>query len=320
MAGREILAMILEHFRTPGIRETLFTMEHLIKLGYPGDNQMDVFFNRWVEITSNMAPADTPPDDWLKTTLYKKIRSSNVLMFDIKQFESWDDHDQRKNYRYLLNIMARAIARKTEDRNAAERERYARDFASTSRPAGPSKLKKSGKEGDENKPAAPSKPEKKGKPGNDTGGKRKDGNPTIPILPHPSSKNHGKAKGKGKGKRDATRSPSPSAADKKKIPCHFHFVRKTCKKGKDCEYSHDKKDFDKLKKKGDGKKGKGKGGSRSASPSGSDKRKEPCWAWAKGNCKWGDKCKRQHDPSLFNIATGQKGNPKPKATPALTHA
>ena len=32
--GREILAMILEHFRTPGQRETAFTMEHIIQSRY----------------------------------------------------------------------------------------------------------------------------------------------------------------------------------------------------------------------------------------------------------------------------------------------
>ena len=35
--GREILAMILEHFRTPGQRETAFTMEHIVSMKYLGD-------------------------------------------------------------------------------------------------------------------------------------------------------------------------------------------------------------------------------------------------------------------------------------------
>eukprot|EP00435_Cladocopium_sp_Y103_P036142 s941_g9.t1 len=30
--GREILAMVLNHFRTPGVTETMFTMEHIVKM------------------------------------------------------------------------------------------------------------------------------------------------------------------------------------------------------------------------------------------------------------------------------------------------
>ena len=35
--GREILAIILNHFKTPGVRNTLFTMEHIVKMQYFGD-------------------------------------------------------------------------------------------------------------------------------------------------------------------------------------------------------------------------------------------------------------------------------------------
>ena len=51
--GREILAMILNHFRTPGVRSTLFTMEHIVKMQYFGDNPLDQFYHKWVEVTTN---------------------------------------------------------------------------------------------------------------------------------------------------------------------------------------------------------------------------------------------------------------------------
>ena len=55
----------------------------------------------------------------------------------------------------------------------------------------------------------------------------------APVLPSPQPKQHAKGKGKGKGTpRDSSRSASPRTKDKKKIPCHFHFVKKSCKKGR----------------------------------------------------------------------------------------
>ena len=87
--GREILAMILEHFRTPGQRETAFTMEHIIQSRYLGDANIETFYEKWMEIVSNMMPEDVPQGDWLRDALYKKIRNSNLMMYDIKQYESW---------------------------------------------------------------------------------------------------------------------------------------------------------------------------------------------------------------------------------------
>ena len=84
--GREILAMILEHFRTPGQRETAFTMEHIVSMKYLGDSNLEVFYEKWMEMVSNMMPDDVPPDDWLRDALYKKIRNSSLMMFDIKQY------------------------------------------------------------------------------------------------------------------------------------------------------------------------------------------------------------------------------------------
>ena len=58
-----------------------------------------------MEIVTSMRPGDVPPDDWLRNALYKKIRSSNLLFFDIKQYESWPEGDARKTYQYLIDCM-----------------------------------------------------------------------------------------------------------------------------------------------------------------------------------------------------------------------
>ena len=46
-------------------------------------------------------------------------------MFDIKQYESWDEDDYRKTYRHLRNVIERAIARAREDKHSAARDKYA---------------------------------------------------------------------------------------------------------------------------------------------------------------------------------------------------
>ena len=67
-----------------------------MRTNYPGDSQLDAFYDKWMEMHSNMGQGDVPPDECLCNALYKKIRTSNLLMFDIKQYESWPEGDQRK--------------------------------------------------------------------------------------------------------------------------------------------------------------------------------------------------------------------------------
>ena len=112
------------------------------------------------------------------------------------------------------------------------------------------------------------------------------------------------------GNTKEQRSASQSPKDKKKIPCHFHFVKKSCKKGKDCEFSHDQKVFHNYKKDG---KGKGQSKSPRRTPSNTPKKiDEPCWNWVKERC-FVSKASWSHDPHLFSTAP----NTSEPATPAL---
>ena len=96
---------------------------------YFGDSQLDQFYHKWMEMCSNMLPEDVPQDNWLRDCLYKKIRHSNLLLFDIEQYESWDEGDYRRTYRHLRNVIERAIARVKEDKQSSARDKYARDYA-----------------------------------------------------------------------------------------------------------------------------------------------------------------------------------------------
>ena len=306
--GREILAMILEHFRTPGQRETAFTMEHIVSTRYLGDQNLEVFYEKWMEMVSNMMPDDVPPDDWLRESLYKKIRNSSLMMFDIKQYESWMEGDPRRSYRYLLDVIERHISRIREDKHVAARVKYAREFAGGGKPSAPAPNPTAAA------PDANPKAKPKATPKEKAAPKAKAKAEAAPVLPSPQPKQHGKGKGKGKGK---SKSRSASPRSKKKIPCHFHFIKKSCRKGKDCEFSHDQKVFDASK---NAKGGGGKPGTpRSQSPANKTKKEnEHCWHWARGKCRYGDKCNKRHDQALFNTAPNLEAN-APKATPALIH-
>ena len=306
--GREILAMILEHFRTPGQRETAFTMEHIIQSRYLGDANIETFYEKWMEIVSNMMPEDVPQDDWLRDALYKKIRNSNLMVYDIKQYESWMEGDPRRTYQYLINVIERHIARIREDKHVVAREKYARDFAGGGRPTAPTPIAPA-------PPDANAKAKAKANAKEKATPKPKAKSDAAPVLPSPQPKQH--AKGKGQGKKGKSKSRSASPREKKKIPCHVHFIKKSCKKGKDCEYSHDQKTFDASKSGGSGK-GGGKT-PRGQSPANKTKKiDEPCWHWAKGKCRYGDKCNKRHDAHLFNTAPNTE-SPSSKAAPALLH-
>ena len=218
------------------------------------------------------------------------------------------DGDPRRTYQYLINVIERHIARIREDKHVAAREKYARDFAGGGRPTAPT-------------PTAPAPPDANAKAKAKANAKEKAApkpkakSDAAPVLPSPQPKQH--AKGKGQGRKGKSKSRSASPREKKKIPCHFHFIKKSCKKGKDCEYSHDQKTFDASKSGGYGK-GGGKT-PRGQSPANKTKKiDEPCWHWAKGKCRYGDKCNKRHDAHLFNTAPNTE-SPSSKAAPALLH-
>ena len=300
LIGREILAMVLDHFRTTSKDEVLFNASHIYKLQYRGDKEMDKFLNAWIEIIANMKVEDIPSDNTLRDHLLRKIENSQALHVDLTIFKGRDNDDKRKSYEELLGIMKRHIARAREDGNIAARDKFATDYTNLGKPTTPAP-----------NPAAPTPAPKDGKTGKPSAPAPK-GKPGAPVLPSDNPKSHGKGKGKG-----GRRSRSPSTKDTSKTFCHFHFNKGNCKHGDKCQYSHSQYHWDRRKDKG----GKGKSG-RSATPRRSQtpggKKDRNCYGWLKGDCQKGDKCTFKHDPSM----KGKRAAPSTrtsdaKATPAL---
>ena len=127
LMGREILAMVLDHFRTTSKDEVLFNASHIYKLQYRGDKEMDKFLHAWIEIIANMKTEDIPSDNTLRDHLLRKIDGSQALHVDLTIFKGRDNDDKKKSYGELMEIMKRHIARAREDRNIAARDKFATD-------------------------------------------------------------------------------------------------------------------------------------------------------------------------------------------------
>ena len=193
LMGREILAMVLDHFRTTSKDEVLFNASHIYKLQYRGDKEMDKFLHAWIEIIANMKAEDIPSDNTLRDHLLRKIDGSQALHVDLTIFKGRDNDDKKKSYGELLEIMRRHIARAREDRNIAARDKFATDYTNLGKPSTPAP-----------KPTAPAPTPKDGKGGKPSVPAPK-GKPGAPVLPSGNPKSHGK--GKAKVAKDQDRLP-----------------------------------------------------------------------------------------------------------------
>ena len=96
--GRELFAMILISFKSPDHTEVLYNAHHLYVFNYYGDDQLEAFYNKWLDIVYNMKHDDRPSTN--SDTLFRKsnIQSSCILISADPGHpeKTYDDHhDQR---------------------------------------------------------------------------------------------------------------------------------------------------------------------------------------------------------------------------------
>ena len=292
MKGRQIIAMILESFRSSTQTDLTFTGKHLYELPYPGDSKLSLFKSQWVHILSAMREDDKPRDLALRDILFDKIKGSTSMAFDIRYYKNLREGHEEKNYEYLIEMINRTIANEREEKNRLEKAKGVKELLGNK--ALPAPPKKEGK------------PEKPTKPNNDD---------AAPVIVKSYPKAHGDKGGKGKdgkgkekGKRDRSRDQSrPQSQDRKSIPCVFHFQKGGCSKGKDCPFSHSKKKGPRAPSRGPGN---GKGGGPKNDRT------------AKGKCERSD-CPYKHKaaPAETDTASAKaKASPKGKAKAAAAKA
>ena len=300
MKGRQIVAMILESFRSSTQTDLTFTGKHLYEMAYPGDAKLNLFRNQWIHILSAMREDDKPRDLALRDTLFDKIKGSTSMQFEIRYYRSLREGHPEKTYDYLMDMMARTIATEREEKNRLDKAKGIRELLGAKALAAEKTSKGDGKSKNDKTKENPE-------------------NNAAPVLTKPSPKAHndkGKGKdrgekGKGKGKRDKSRRRS-QRQDKKSIPCVFYFQKGGCSKGEECLYSHAKKHGPRANSQGPGNGKGGDGPGRGRSPSTTKPKSEkPCFLFAKGKCDRAD-CPYKHDS---DVAPAETGSAKAKATP-----
>ena len=211
MKGRQLLARIVDSFRSASNTDLVYTIRHLYDLPYPGDGDLVSFKSQWNEVLECMRPGDVPNNIALRDILYDKIKNSKLMAFDIHYYDSKQDSHDDKTYQYLIDTISKHIRIRREEKNREAKNQGLKHLASRGKsmalPA----------EGQTDKPpkAAPA-PKPKANPTSSP----KSGN-AAPVLADPKAKQHakGKDKGKGKGKKGKgkSRSRSPSALDRLQI-------------------------------------------------------------------------------------------------------
>ena len=174
-----------------------------------------------------MREDDKPRGLALRDVLFDKIKSSSSMAFDIKYYKNLKEGDYEKSYGYLMEMMARTIAAEREEKNRLEKAKGVLELLGSKALPAESAPKK------EDKPKADKPP-------------KSTNEAAAPVLVKPNPKARTKkgkgkdGKGKDKGKRDQSKRRSPGQ-DRQSKPCIYHFQKGGCSKGKDCTFSHSKK-------------------------------------------------------------------------------
>ena len=221
--GREILAMIIQSFKTTSHTEVMYNSQHLHEMNYPGDAKLSMFYHRWIEMLANMKPEDRPSESTLRDVLYRKLEHNSPLMkLDLNNWDNLLDDDPGKTRESLQAIMKRHIDKNLEKQLYKAREKAMSNFTNFNDGKKTAAAEPDPKPKPKGKPKAEPKP-KAAAPSRE---KTPDPKPTVPIYPSPNPKRRAKGDGKGKkGQRGRSRSPSTAKKDPSKIPCVFHFEK-----------------------------------------------------------------------------------------------
>ena len=79
--GRELVALVMQSFRTSDRTDLVYHIEHLFNLDFPGDKNLVVFRNKWYDLLLKMRNEDRPSPLALRDILYRKIKGSRKMEF-----------------------------------------------------------------------------------------------------------------------------------------------------------------------------------------------------------------------------------------------
>ena len=130
MKGRQLLAMIVDSFRSASNTDLVYTIRHLHELPYPGDGDLVSFKSQWNEVLECMRPGDVPNNIALRDILYDKIKNSKLMAFGIHYYDSKQDSHEDKTYQYLIDMISRHIKMRREEKNREAKNQGLKHLAS----------------------------------------------------------------------------------------------------------------------------------------------------------------------------------------------
>ena len=115
MRGRQILRIIVEHYRGDSKKGGAFSIKDLAKVVWRGDKNAGVFLELWDMTLRGMVR--TPTDDDLEVFLAEQLAKSEALKFQYAHYDTAVEGSDYRSYRYLRGILERYIEKCRKDKN-----------------------------------------------------------------------------------------------------------------------------------------------------------------------------------------------------------
>ena len=113
--GRELVALVMQSFRTSDRTDLVYHIEHLFNLDFPGDKNLVMFRNKWYDLLLKMRNEDRPSKLALRDILYRKIKGSKKMEFGLNAYHRLPDKHPQKTYEFLLALIDYQIKADRED-------------------------------------------------------------------------------------------------------------------------------------------------------------------------------------------------------------
>ena len=123
LSGREVIAIVFESFRSSDNADVMCMIDNLIHMKYPGDSKIYDFYTQWHTLLEGVRVEDIPPTRALRDILYKKIRDSTVVRFDLSLYDQFADSDPGKTYDLLMSFIVKRIKLDREKKNQQEKRK-----------------------------------------------------------------------------------------------------------------------------------------------------------------------------------------------------
>jgi hypothetical protein len=226
LKGRQVYFMLLRYYTTTERLDLVYSIEHLSKLSWVGDNEMHTFRDTWDNILCNMV--DNLAEISKRDLLFRKMEGSKELSEDMAHYRRLPEGHEDKSYAWLQNCIVRALRRRAERRNWDGRGAIIRGNSQVH--AAPSQED----DAKEAKKQAKAKAKAKAKAEAEKVSKKEAKDAAAVVKALAKAKAAPKQKGKGKGK---ARSASAGGAGDPKTVC-YHFKRGGCTRGAECWFEH----------------------------------------------------------------------------------